>query len=139
MSCQAIQLLVEVPLIIAALLVGSTSLASPPQEPASDPAKDRSEKRAGPDTDEEIRRQADAPWWGENSSAAELQDIPSAPVPAAEAPQRQRQMKLLAQKFTGHQFWDPMNTRYELRRLERPLYTYRDEAGGVLEGGLFTL
>jgi len=82
---------------------------------------------------------AGAPWWGENSSAAELQDIPGAPVPSADAPQRQRQMKLLAQKFTGHQFWDPMNTRYDLRRLERPLCSYRDEAGGVLEGGLFTL
>jgi hypothetical protein len=48
-------------------------------------------------------------------------------------------MKLLAQKFTGHQFWDPNNSRYELRRLERPLHSYRDEAGGILEGGLFTL
>jgi hypothetical protein len=56
-----------------------------------------------------------------------------------EAPLRQRQLKQLAQKFTGHQFWDPNNTRYELRRLERPLYAYQDEAGGVLEGALFTL
>jgi hypothetical protein len=48
-------------------------------------------------------------------------------------------MKLLAQKFTGHQFWDPNNSRYELRRLERPLSTYRDEEGGILDGGLYTL
>jgi hypothetical protein len=48
-------------------------------------------------------------------------------------------LKLLAEKFTAHQFWDPDNTRYDLRLLKRPLYTYRDEAGGVLEGGLFTL
>jgi hypothetical protein len=82
---------------------------------------------------------AGQPWWRENESAAELKDIPDAPAPVAEATQRQRQLKLLAQKFTGHQFWDPDNTRYELRRLERPLYTYRDEAGGVLEGALFTL
>jgi hypothetical protein len=80
-----------------------------------------------------------APWWRENDSASELKDIPSAPAPAADSPQRQRQLKLIAQKFTGHQFWDPNNSRYELRRLERPLYTYRDEAAGVLEGGLFTL
>jgi hypothetical protein len=80
-----------------------------------------------------------APWWRENDSASELKDIPGAPAPAAEGTQRQRQLKLLAQKFTGHEFWDPDNSRYELRRLERPLYTYRDEAGGVLEGGLFTL
>jgi hypothetical protein len=48
-------------------------------------------------------------------------------------------LKLLAQKFTGHEFWDPDNTKYELRLLKRPLYTYRDEANGVLDGGLFTL
>jgi hypothetical protein len=52
---------------------------------------------------------------------------------------RSRQLKQLAQKFTGHQFWDPNNSRYELRRIERPLHTYRDEAGGLLEGGLFAL
>lgn len=82
---------------------------------------------------------AGKPWWRENDSVAELKDVPGAPVPAADAVQRQRQLKQLVQKFTGHQFWDPDNTKYDLRRLERPLYTYRDEEGGLLEGGLFTL
>jgi hypothetical protein len=84
-------------------------------------------------------RRAGGPWWTENDSASELKDIPGAPAPAAEAVQRQRQLKQLAQKFTGHEFWDPDNSRYELRRLERPLCNYRDEATGILEGGLFTL
>jgi hypothetical protein len=84
-------------------------------------------------------RRADAPWWRENDSAAELKDIPGAPAPAAEAALRQRQLKLLAEKFTAHEFWDPNNTRYELRLLKRPLCTYRDEASGLLDGGLFTL
>lgn len=84
-------------------------------------------------------RHSDAPWWLENESATELKDIPDAAAPAAEAAVRQRQLKLLAQKFTGHQFWDPDNSRYELRLLNRPLYNYRDEADGILEGGLFTL
>jgi hypothetical protein len=79
------------------------------------------------------------PWWRENESASELKDVPGAAAPAADAPQRQRQLKQLAQKFTGHQFWDPNNSRHELRRLERPLHTYRDEDGGVLEGALYTL
>lgn len=82
---------------------------------------------------------AGSPWWRENDSATERKDLPGAPAPAAEAPLRQRQLKLLAQKFTAHQFWDPDNSRYELRLLKRPLYMYRDEAGGLLEGGLFTL
>lgn len=216
MTRSAIQICSSAYLMIVALLVVSTALAEPPQQP-------QSEKGAGPDADEEIRREAEkvvsqidlevlrddkwtkveriekpllfygdhtrdndrgsvwgwgrkgrplallelfqsvndrtkwafaacntsggklratragAPWWRENDSAAELKDIPGAPAPSAEAPQRQRQLKLLAQKFTGHQFWDPNNSRYELRRLERPLVTYQDEAGGVLEGGLFTL
>ena len=84
-------------------------------------------------------RRADALWWRENDSESELKDIPGAPAPAAEAAVRQRQLKLLAEKFTAHEFWDPNNTRYELRLLKRPLCTYRDEAAGVLDGGLFTL
>jgi hypothetical protein len=84
-------------------------------------------------------RHAGAPWWDTNDSAVELKDIPGAPAPAAEAALRQRRVKLLAEKFTGHEFWDPGNTRYALRLLKRPLRTYRDEANGVLEGGLFTL
>ena len=64
---------------------------------------------------------------------------PVRPAPADHASQRQLQMKSLAQKFTGHQFWDPNNSRYELRRLERPLHTYRDESAGILDGALYTL
>lgn len=82
---------------------------------------------------------AGALWWRENASTAKLKDIPGAAVPAAETPLRQRQLKLLAQKFTAHEFWDPDNSRYELRLLKRPLCTYRDEANGLLDGGLFTL
>jgi hypothetical protein len=84
-------------------------------------------------------RRAGAPWWQENDSAAELKHIPGAPAPAADAALRQRQLKLLAQKFTGHEFWDPDNTRYELRRLTQPLCRYRDEATGILDGALFAL
>ncbi len=80
-----------------------------------------------------------SPWWRENESASELKDVPAAPVPSADLQQRQRQLKQLAQKFTGHQFWDPNNSRYELRRLERPLSTYRDEENGILEGALYAL
>jgi hypothetical protein len=84
-------------------------------------------------------RRAGAPWWRENESDTKLKDIPGAPAPAAEARLRQRQLKLLADKFTGHQFWNPNNSRYELRLLKRPLCTYRDETNGILDGGLFTL
>jgi hypothetical protein len=80
-----------------------------------------------------------APWWRDNDSVSELKDIPGAPAVATDAAGRPRQVKQLGQKFTGHEFWDPNNTRYDLRRLDRPLHTYKDEAAGLLEGGLFTL
>ena len=82
---------------------------------------------------------AGAPWWRANDSAAEVKDVPGAPAPSAEVAPRERQLKRLAEKFTAHEFWEPNNTRYELRLLKRPLWTYRDQAGGVLDGALFTL
>ncbi len=82
---------------------------------------------------------AGAPWWRANDSVAELKDVPGAPSPSPQAALRQLQLKRLAEKFTAHEFWEPNNTRYELRLLKQPLRTYRDEAGGVLDGALFTL
>jgi hypothetical protein len=79
------------------------------------------------------------PWWRENESATELKDVPGAPVAAPEGTQRQRQLKELAGKFSGHEFWDPNNSRYELRRLASPLHTYKDEDAGLLDGALYTL
>jgi len=79
------------------------------------------------------------PWWRENDSAIERKEIPGAPIPAGETAVRQRQLKALAQKFAAYEFWDPNNSRYELRRLERPLHTYRDPANGLLDGSLYIL
>jgi hypothetical protein len=84
-------------------------------------------------------RREDAAWWRANDSVTEFKDIPGATAPSAEAAVRQRQLKQLVRKFKGHEFWDPNNSRFELRLLTQPLYTYRDEAEGVLDGALFTL
>ena len=80
-----------------------------------------------------------ARWWRENESAVELKDVPNAPPPATEVQQRQLHLKQLALMFTGHEFWDPNNSRYELRRLEKPLHTYKDEDAGIQIGALYTL
>jgi hypothetical protein len=79
-----------------------------------------------------------APWWLENDSDIAFKDVPAAPPVGAESALRQRQMKLLAQNFTAHEIYNPNNTRYDLRRLDRPLHSYRDEDAGIVEGGLFT-
>lgn len=78
-------------------------------------------------------------WWRENESATAPKDVPGAPAPADGAAARQRQLKQLVQKFAAHEFWDPNNARFELRRLERPLHAYRDEAAGVLDGALYAM
>jgi hypothetical protein len=77
-----------------------------------------------------------APWWLENDSDIAFKDVPAAPPLGAEPALRQRQMKLLAQNFTAYtMFRDGVRT--DLRRLDRPLHSYRDEEAGILEGGLF--
>jgi hypothetical protein len=82
---------------------------------------------------------AGEPWWQENESDIVLKDVPGASAPAAGVPQRLRQLKLLSQKFTGHEIVVASNSRFELRRIERPVHTYRDEEHGLLEGGLIIL
>src|SRR5262245_51792057 len=64
-------------------------------------------------------------------------DVPAAPPVAADPTVRQRQMKLLAQNFAAHEIYNPNDTRYDLRRLDRPLHSYHDEGAGIVEGGLF--
>jgi hypothetical protein len=78
-----------------------------------------------------------ARWWLENDSDIAFKDVPGAPPVAPDPNLRQRQMKLLAQNFNGYEMYKT-NVRVDLRRLDRPLHTYRDEDAGLVEGGLFT-
>jgi hypothetical protein len=48
-------------------------------------------------------------------------------------------MRSLARRFQAHQFWDPDNSRFELRLLAQPLHRYEDPDRGLVEGGLFIL
>jgi hypothetical protein len=80
---------------------------------------------------------AGGPWWLENDSDIAFKDVPVAPPVGGEPALRQRQMKLLAQMFTAHEIYNPNNTRYDLRRLDRPLHTYQDADAGIVDGGLF--
>jgi hypothetical protein len=76
-------------------------------------------------------------WWIENNSTLKFKDLPGGPEPAASTGGRQRQIKSLAGKFTAHEFWDPDNSRFELRLIERPLLTYSDPDKGIVDGALF--
>ncbi len=50
---------------------------------------------------------------------------------------RLRQMKDLARRFTAHEFWDPNNSRFELRLLTQPVHRYVDVENNVLDGAVF--
>lgn len=70
--------------------------------------------------------------------------IKPVPFAGADAPQgreqrRLRQLKELARKFTAHEFWDPDNSRFELRLLEQPVHRYKAPETGIQDGAVFIL
>jgi hypothetical protein len=68
------------------------------------------------------------------------------PVPFADAePPRDReqrrlsQLKDLARRFTAHEFWDPENSRFEMRLLAQPVHRYDAAEAGIHDGAVFIL
>lgn len=77
------------------------------------------------------------PWWRENESAIEWKTIDKADPVASAKPQRLLQLKALARRFAAHEFWDPNNSRFELRQLSQALHRYEDHQRGLVDGGVF--
>jgi hypothetical protein len=77
--------------------------------------------------------------WAPAAAGIKWHDFAGAPVPAERPLVRARQIKDLSQKFTAHEFWDPNNSRYELRLLVRAVHKYNNPDVGVLEGAVFLL
>jgi hypothetical protein len=75
--------------------------------------------------------------WTPKQTALQLQPIPQAEPPAERASARLSQMKRWAGRFTAHEFWDPNNSRFELRQLVQPVQRYADPAGGIHDGAVF--
>ena len=46
-------------------------------------------------------------------------------------------MKDISRHFQAHEFWDPNNSRYELRLLTQPVYRYQDDAANIVDAGVF--
>ncbi len=80
-----------------------------------------------------------APHWVPARGGVQWTPLAGAPVPAERPAARTRQIKDLAQKFTAHEFWDPDNSRFELRLLIQPVHKYSDPDAGLLDGALFLL
>jgi hypothetical protein len=65
--------------------------------------------------------------------------IPDAPPPAAKEPARLRELKELARQFTAHEFWDPDNSRFELRLLVQPVHRYSQPEAEIQDGAVFVI
>ena len=80
-----------------------------------------------------------APHWLPPGPGVTWSRFPDAPVPAERPVARARQIKELAQKFSSHEFWDPDNSRYELRLLIQPVHKYSDPDSDLLDGAVFLI
>lgn len=77
--------------------------------------------------------------WEPAQSQFVAQSIDDTPAPEEKGAARLRQMKELARQFTAHEFWEPNNSRFELRLLVQPVLRYSDSAAKVLDGAVFVL
>jgi hypothetical protein len=48
-------------------------------------------------------------------------------------------MKEISRRFEAHEFWDPDNSRFELRLLVQPVHRYSDESQSLIDGAIFVL
>ena len=77
--------------------------------------------------------------WRPEKTQLEPKLLGDAALPKKKEADRLRQMKELARRFTSHEFWDPDNSRFELRLLEKPLHRYQDLAADIQDGAAFSL
>ncbi|HJT31208.1 MAG TPA: hypothetical protein VJ783_04100 [Pirellulales bacterium] len=77
--------------------------------------------------------------WSPGSPGFHAQPFPDAPPPADRPALRLRQMKELARRLTAHEFWDPDNSRFELRLLAQPVHRYQDPEAGITDAAIFLL
>jgi hypothetical protein len=74
--------------------------------------------------------------WTPSRPGVELKPIPGAPAPAGSPAARLRQMRALAQEFTGRQT-NRAGVDRDMRLLAQPLYRYEGTKGDLIDGGLF--
>lgn len=77
--------------------------------------------------------------WHPPAKGIEWRVVEEAPSPDARPSSRLRQIKDLARRFTGHEFWDPDNSRFELRVLPQPVHRYSDPGANIQDGAAFII
>jgi hypothetical protein len=77
--------------------------------------------------------------WQPQELQIEPARLAGAPAPNLKDSLRLLQLKEQARRFTAHEFWDPENSRFQLRLVTQPVHRYRDERLKILDGALFLL
>jgi len=78
-------------------------------------------------------------FWEPKKTQIEPQLIPDAPVPAGKESLRLRQLKQLSRRFMAHEFWDPDNSRFELRLLVQPIHRYQSPTLKIHDAAVFVM
>src|SRR5205823_5317294 len=73
------------------------------------------------------------------STQVKAADLPGAPAPDPQTSVRLRQLKEQARRFTAHEYWNPDNSRFELRLLVQPVHRYHDEKRQIMDAAVFLL
>lgn len=86
-----------------------------------------------------VLKSPDRQTWQPQQTQAEFRPLTGAAAPDAREAGRLRQMREQARRFAAHEFWDPDNSRFELRLLAQPVHRYGDAKSGLLDGAIFVL
>ncbi len=82
---------------------------------------------------------ASSTLWQPKQAQIKPVPFPDASPPDAKQTVRTRQLKELARRIAAHEFWDPDNSRYELRLLVQPVHRYSDPEAQIQDGAIFVL
>jgi len=77
--------------------------------------------------------------WKPAQTQVEPAQLKDAPAPARQDTARLRQLKEQARRFSAHEFWEPDNSRFELRLLVQPIYRYQDEQRQIQDAAVFIM
>ncbi|RCS43950.1 hypothetical protein DTL42_18360 [Bremerella cremea] len=75
--------------------------------------------------------------WQPQKLQLQMEEVEKVMPPAETESRRLQQMRQIMRGYAAHEFWDPNNSRYELRLLTSPVYRYEDKEAGIEDGALF--
>jgi hypothetical protein len=75
--------------------------------------------------------------WSPQRAGVEFRAVPGATLPSPSANERLRQMREIAKRFSGTEYWEVTAQHYPLRLRSHPIDRYADAASGLVDGAIF--